>query len=961
MLAAIVWKEIREQWLIGVSLVVLGSGVLAAAATLADPPLPESPRSDVVRNLGAGFLATLMLSVTAGMVCGGAVFAAEREAGTMGFLESLPATRWQLWVGKLTAGFGLALVQVTLLVAVAALLGLLPSLAGALAVLVCALLAFFWGVFGSTTARTTLGSVGFAIPFAALTALLVLAVLAVFSRGIGMGILRPVETLIFLVVMTAVPLVLSAWLFTAPDRARSGEAVPAAGPVPAGDRGRSRSGLRALVWLTVRQLRVPSVVLCGFAVLAGLTLLPRTAQPLLTWPGLALLAGVLAGVLVLGDEQTRGSARYWGEQRLPVGRLWAVKLGLHAAFALGLLLLLAGPLVIRSQVSPVLGTRGYSPLASVFGTLLFEELGRVGWWYLLLPAVYGFAAGHLCGVLFRKLVVACGVAGIVGGFASVAWGPSLLAGGVRSWQLLLPPLLLLLTARALLPFWAADTLTARPALGRLAFGSLAALQALAAGLAYRVLEVPDRADTTADIEYVTRLPSIDDNPGWRLRTASERFVVAALNATPERDQPVSLTAAGATDRRSRFEERLDLVIRNGWPPADKDKDLGPWLDRVFRPSGRPGEPDWFTVVEEVTGQRVGVYEYPQLVGLSGPRDGALQNGVRMVSALLARGLQKQADGDPGEFLVRFRQALHVGRTMQNGTIVVAYLMGTDVIRLALTALDRWLERLGDDPVAAGLLRRALGLLEAVDPPEPFDPTPYYLSERYVLREGLAAPSQWLPQLLTPPGGDPEAVGPVVDLVALAWAVPWERERTRRLVGLGYESGRSIDLSLIAGRPGARMMLRPRFGIDPTAADRNLRLLGRVGLLKVALRAYRCEHGRYPDALAGLVVSGYLRAVPGDPYEPTRPLGYRLSPGETLRSVPSRGMGEPPPLARAVEWVVPPGQPVLWSVGIDALDQGGTSLPADVPLTFGTPPDFVFLVPSGAGAGAGGGVKDRPRD
>ena len=101
--------------------------MLVAAAALADPPTDDAPPTDVIRYLGAGRLATLMLAVTAGMVCGGAVFAAEREAGTFAFLESLPRTRWLLWQAKLAAGLGLAAVQIGLLVAVAAVLGLVPT------------------------------------------------------------------------------------------------------------------------------------------------------------------------------------------------------------------------------------------------------------------------------------------------------------------------------------------------------------------------------------------------------------------------------------------------------------------------------------------------------------------------------------------------------------------------------------------------------------------------------------------------------------------------------------------------------------------------------------------------------------------------------------------------------------------------------------------------------------------
>ena len=73
-------------------------------------------------------LATLMLAVTAGMVCGGAVFAAEREAATFSYLDSLPAYRSQICAGKLIAGLGLALVQIALLVALAAALNMVSSL-----------------------------------------------------------------------------------------------------------------------------------------------------------------------------------------------------------------------------------------------------------------------------------------------------------------------------------------------------------------------------------------------------------------------------------------------------------------------------------------------------------------------------------------------------------------------------------------------------------------------------------------------------------------------------------------------------------------------------------------------------------------------------------------------------------------------------------------------------------------
>ncbi len=950
MLRAIVWKEIREQWLIGGSLVVLGSGALVAAASLAEPPMPDAPRSDVIRHLGAGLLATLMLSVTAGMVCGGAVFAAEREAGTMAFLESLPASRWWLWVAKLVAGVGLAAAQIAVLILVASLLGLVPSLGWAIAIAVFAMLAFFWGTFGSTAAQTTLGSVGLALPLAALTAILVIVPIALFSRGIGSGTPRLLDTLAFLGLMFAVPVFLSGWIFTAPDRDRAAEAEAAGGVVPGvgGDgkaRGRSRIGLRALVWLTTRQVRLPFLVLSGFALVTGLTFLAPGTQPLLSWPAAALLAGVLAGVTAFGDEQIRGSARYWGEQRLPVGRLWSVKIGLHALFCLWLLLLLAAPLAIQAQTSSVRSSRGHTVLAVVFRSLLFDELGRFGWRYLLVPAVYGFVAGHLCGLVFRKLVVACGVAGIVGGFGAVAWGPSLLAGGVNHWQLWLPTATLLLTARLLIPAWTADALATRRPIITLVGGSLAALLVLFAGIGYRVLEVPNRPDSEADIAYVGNLIPLDDNPGWRLRSSAEQY--ALLAATSEQVAPMGAVghAGPGGARRSRTEEKLDLVLRRGWP--GEDAELGPWLDRVFESAPDSAAETWLTVVEQATDRRVGVYEYPQLVGISGPRDNALQNGLRMSIGLLARGLQKQAAGDSGEFVVRFHNALVLAQTMQNGTIISAYQTGVEIERLALIALDRWLERLPPGPQSLAQLRAVVKLLEAHEPTTPFDPTRYLLSERYILREGLKAPEQWLPQLLTPMGKDPEAVNPEVDLVALAWAVPWERERSSRLMGLGYESGRTADPTLLAGRPGAQLLLRPRSLGDLAGLDRNLRLFRRAAILKLALRGYHAEHGQYPDpdSLGKLVAGGFLASLPADPYDETRGFGYRISRGEKLLPPPRKGPTDPIALSVTLsERDVPAGQAILWSVGNDKINQGGTSLPVGGPGLLTPPQDLVFLVP-----------------
>lgn len=970
MLRAVIWKEIREQGLIGLSLVVLGSGVIAAAATLADPPGNPASSADVVRSLGAGLLSTLMLSVTAGMVCGGAVFAAEREAGTMAFLDSLPGTRAQVWRSKLAAGVLLAASQIAVLLGVAAALGLLPGFGWARAIAVFALLAFVWGVFGSTLSRTTLGSVGVAIPSAALASVVVLVPILLLSRGTGAQAFRGPEAALFLVGMFALPLALSAWLFTQPDRARASD-DDAGDPTTHAERDRrSRLGGRALVWLTLRQLRAPGAVLAAFALVFGLSLLPAEVQLMLTWPGLALAAGVLTGVTAFADEQTRGSARFWGEQRLPVGRVWLVKVGLHALACVGLLLLLAAPTAIRSQFQERASLREHTLLGVVFRTTMLDELSYQGWKYLLVPAAYGFAAGHLCGLTFRKLVVACGVAGIVGGVGAVGWGPSLLAGGLAHWQVWLPPAVLLVTARLMIPAWASDRVLSTATLARLAGGCAAAALLYAAGIGWRVLGVPDNPDGEADLAYVAGLPPFDTNRGGAsFRTSAERFARVAASLPPELELPPQ---PGQPARRVRVEDRLGDVLVRGWAAAGDDE-LAGWLDRAFVANFEPGSDPWHAAAAEAATHPVGIYEYPQLIGSGGVRDVAMVNAHRMASALLVRGLQRQAAGDPEPFVTAFRTAVVLARTVRNGSVLASFQLGRGIEENALYALDRWLEAqppqaahlwaalapfpaLAAGPAAAferpDLMRQLVAALEPGDPDGPFDPTPYFLAERYVIREMMKAPAQWLPQVLRMPVTNQEVTSPEIDLVATAWAVPWERERTRRLLGLGYEAGPSTGYGFIAGRPGAGILIRPRIPDELVEIDRGLRGHRRAAILKVALRAYRAERGAYPDPtrpdpLGVLVEEKYLRRLPPDAFDEAQPYGYRISPpgGETLRPRPRVvGMRAPRAGDNATTWVIPEGQAVLWSrIGRKETPPPGS--PRAAPA--GSPDDLIYLVPMGA--------------
>ena len=319
----------------------------------------------------------------------------------------------------------------------------------------------------------------------------------------------------------------------------------------------------------------------------------------------------------------------------------------------------------------------------------------------------------------------------------------------------------------------------------------------------------------------------------------------------------------------------------------------------------------------------------------------------MAIALLVRGLQQQAK-QPDEFPQRLRTVLALGRTLRNGSIVASLLMGVEIERAALLAIDRWLERL---PLDSPRSRALIKLVASAEPTEAFDPAVHFLAERHVLREGMKSPAQWLPVLLATPGANPEATATEVDLVGLAWAVPWERERTRRVVAMGFEQGIPSSLSTVSGRPGLGLIIaRIRSPRDLVDLDRLLATHRRAAILKLALRAYRAEWGYYPETLAALENADYLPRAPRDPYRPDQPFGYRLSqPGEVLAN-PTRlasdrgggvGVGVP---AGAETLRLAPGRPILWSIGPDGIDQEGKSLPAGLMLGQARPADLVYLVP-----------------
>lgn len=205
---------------------------------------------------------------------------------------------------------------------------------------------------------------------------------------------------------------------------------------------------------------------------------------------------------------------------------------------------------------------------------------------------------------------------------------------------------------------------------------------------------------------------------------------------------------------------------------------------------------------------------------------------------------------------------------------------------------------------------------------------------------MRAPAQWLATALTPSRGDPERAAAEADLVTFAWSLPWERERTRRLVDRAPDPVPRLGFyQLVLGRPGAGLLLRNRPAGDLAEKDVQLRVARRALILAAAVTAYQLDRGGPPAALADLVDQHYLDRLPDDPFTDGKPFGYRVSTGETLRTQQTPigpGRAEEKPLVLTVE----PGRALLWSIGSDRIDQGG-HVPPDSPRA----EDIVFLVPA----------------
>ncbi len=913
MMVALAWKEYREHRGVWLTMAAVAGLAMPAVGRLATGVLGFARRED------ASLSVAWLMAWAYGLVCGAMLLAGEREDGTLDFLDGLPRRRRQLWNTKVLIGVGLVLAQVVVLTVYAAGLGAVTAdrevALTAVELAHSGLTGLGWGLLFSAGGSNVLRVIGQAIGAHILSIILLFALLflGVVVAGPILGNTPTFPALLLVLGFLGLTLLAyagSRQIFCRTDRLRR----------PGARAGESPAAWPGLLWLAWQQARSFALVLALASVAAGLAVM---AGGMNGWATATLLVGILCGVTVFADEQAGGAYRFLGDQRLPPGRVWLAKTGLRLAVAVVCALLIAAPAVGRSLLFPG-EEHSFERGPRTFLTWLFRDpvLGLVAapGAFLTVWLLHGFAIGQLCSLLVRKSLVAAVLAFVVSGLAVSVWLPSLAGGGLHVWQIAGVPVLALLASRLLLPAWTAGRLTGATLAGGVAATAAASVVWVAAALAYRVAEIPDTPDLLDLPAFVAELPTPEQNEAGRLTQNALDNLDARMREL-RREQPSKALFPREKDDKNpeTFYGQAADVLERGWPGGEPE--LAGWLDRAFAASW-PGD------LAKAAALPLGVVEDLRRLTLDGPLPRL--DPARNAAVLLAvHGLHQQARGNDRAFVADLRSGLALSRNLRNHAQLIAVLVSRAVESMLLEGIDRWLERLQGRP---DLLREVLVLLLRHEEWLPDDPLDAQRAEFLVVQNTLDHPENLLRQELR---NGPHPVNPAAAAaVAVAWQIPWERERRQRLLRLLFSGQRPPRIGVFSAAPWMRDLLP--FPVDMAEENDRQRQQWaqlRARQLAVALRLYQAERGQ-PAATLDALVPAYLPKIPRDPFD-FRPFRYRLSAGEQIEwPVPGSYTTRSRP--------VPAGQGILWSVGKDGADDGARRFGQARQSEAGT--DLIFLVP-----------------
>lgn len=954
MVASLLWKEYREHRAVWLALAVVAAGALLGVPAVFPPEAGQAR----LYNESLTVLAVL-LAWTYGIVCGAMLLAGERESGTQSFLDLMPAFRFRIWLVKLIAGLVLLLAQLAVL-AGCVVLGQFVApheLHWAfLGLFFAGLVGLGWGLVFSARAASVLAAIGQAIAaqFVMPTVILVvfaapvLIIMAI--AGVSFSNEPPATPLVALV-MLVLPWPVSARLYSQQDRERQ-----TARPARQGLLANWRREWGAAWWLARSRSLGFALGLALFCFAAGF---PLVASGLIFWPLLTLIVGVVCGATVFLDEQS-GPYRFLGDQRFPLARLWLLKAAVRGFLGLCSLALLLLPsfvvMLVELGQRPMNNHDRESVFGRLFGSGLIGTTIPVGL-FLFTPFLYGFALGHLCGLVFRKPIVAL-VAGFgLGVMLLSVWAPSFATGGLNAWQVLSVPAALLVAVHLLLRPWASDRLASWDSLSVLGGTAVVSVALVAAGLWYRVAEIPDEGEPPGLAGFLARIPSIEENEAGRaVRSALAQLETRRREWEVKRPAKPLFPGEVLPADGGHFLAQCHEVIAKGWPSGKiADHELAARLDEVF-------SDDYWQLLDEASRKPVGMFDDPRRRTVDTPTREFQAFGM-IGSVLAARGLEMQMKGEPGVFVDNLERALTIVRNLQNGGMDMLVFGAVHLESEQLVALDRWLEAIDGRP---DLLRRAGAVLDkhrAWLPPTYDDND---LAGYLIGLNSLDQPQEWIRVFFPAREKRGLDISEAELLTSALRAAPWERERQQRVWRIAHNLGLRLFSQRFA--PDSMPSVIPLGFVQagrlrPGHARRVVRL--DAARLKVALRHHQAATGRPAERIDELI-PGSIAAIPADPFD-SRPFRYRLSTGEEIEwpkdldpnagpvaggaapgdAPPGAGVpGEFAPAPPAPVRKIPPGQGILWSVGEDHQDDGGRrqGLHPDngKPTELGE--DLIYLVP-----------------
>ncbi|HEY7330582.1 MAG TPA: ABC transporter permease [Gemmataceae bacterium] len=917
MIRALIWKEYREHRAIWLTLAVVGGAGLFGLSQLMAPDgfLGSTGARESLQSVA------VLFAWTYGLVCGSMLLASEHEAGTMTFLDILPVRRRELWLVKSLFGLVLLLTQVAVLAGFVVGLDIVETtpeiLLTLLAMSIFGLIALSWSLLFSAIGDNVLNVIGLSFlgQIAGGFLALILIVPVIFVMGM-LGSWRLIDSeharlcLICIGVfgLIVIPILGSARLYTRLDRRRA-RSLRWMSRKPVDMNGWISWG--RLLWLSYMQMRRLLVVLILSSLILGFLLLVLGPA---AWPALTLLLGILCGVTVWSDEQMSASFRFLGDQRFPLGRVWIVKVGMRFALAVFAAFLLLLPNLVVAATHQFQAQEGRALIerppffADLFHSSLVGPVVPV-WTHLSMWLLYGFTAGHLCGLLFRKSLVAAVVALGSSGMLLTLWIPSLVGIGLHFWQVAGVPLAWLVAGWLLMPAWTADRLLARGTFLRLGAVVLAAALWTVGGLWYRVAEIPDVLDAFDIPAFAAAIPPMDQtkNPaGTAMHAAWHEVELMTHELIFKNERP----RKPLFPRSESFRKEMSEVCVNGWP--DRPSDLGERLDFWF-------EKDWYKHLHKVPDLPLGVVENARLQTLH-MRQGRWELLGYLSEILAVRGLQMQARGDPRVFADHLRLSLALSRNVQNHAPPQRVIAGRQAELICFKALDPWLDNLPGNPVLLEQVRDILIQHEAQLP----DELDALRTANLIAKNTLEQNPEGIVELEVSsrrgrPHLAPELHKAEMDLASLSWRIPWEYERHQRILRVVFEMNSSKRVQTIkwGGFVLDSLDQMARKTLDRRRATADLS----AAKLKVELRLYQANNGRLPDKLLELVKARFPLGVPVDPFD-GRPFRYEKSRWDADRKCNTA---------------------VLWSVGEDQQDDGGQVSGNDKAQT-SAGEDLIYRVP-----------------